>query len=62
MLILNRNSGEKIRINDDVVVTVLEVSQDKVRMGVTAPKGVVVHREEVFNRIRRSMIEERESV
>ena len=52
MLILTRRPGETIRIGDDVEVTVLEVKGNQVRIGITAPKDVAVHREEIYNKIR----------
>lgn len=51
MLILSRRIGETITLGDDVQVTVLGVSRDKVRIGITAPKDVPVHREEVHEQI-----------
>ena len=54
MLILTRRVGEIIRIGPDVVVTVLGVNGSQVRIGVDAPKDVTVHREEVFERIKRA--------
>jgi len=51
MLVLTRRLGESIIIDDDIVVTVLEVHGDKIRLGVTAPKHVAVHREEVYRRL-----------
>jgi carbon storage regulator len=51
MLILTRRIGENVRIGDDVVVTVLGVKGNQARIGITAPKGVEVHREEVYERI-----------
>lgn len=51
MLILTRRVGETIRINDDISVTVLSVSGQQVRLGVTAPASVEVHREEIYQRI-----------
>lgn len=47
MLVLSRKPNESIVINNDVIVTVVEVRGDKVRLGVVAPKDVTVHREEV---------------
>jgi carbon storage regulator len=52
MLILTRRIGENVRIGDDVVVAVLGVKGNQVRIGINAPKGVAVHREEVYERIR----------
>ena len=51
MLILTRRTGETIRINDDVSITVLAVKGSQVRIGIDAPKGVTVHREEIYNKI-----------
>lgn len=51
MLILTRRVGETIRINDDISVTVLGVKGNQVRLGIEAPEGVAVHREEIFQRI-----------
>lgn len=48
MLVLTRHVHQSIVIGHDVVVTVLEVRGDQVRLGITAPKDVQVHREEVF--------------
>lgn len=48
MLVLSRNKGEKIVINNDIVLTVLEVSGDHVRIGIDAPPQVTVYREEIY--------------
>jgi len=51
MLILTRRVGETIAIANDIKVTVLGVWGNQVRIGVSAPKEVAVHREEIFERI-----------
>jgi carbon storage regulator len=53
MLILTRRVGETLMVGDDVTVTVLGVKGNQVRIGVNAPKDVAVHREEIYDRIRK---------
>jgi carbon storage regulator len=53
MLILTRRVGETVMIGNEVTVTVLSVKGNQVRIGVNAPKDVAVHREEIYDRIRR---------
>lgn len=53
MLILTRRTGETLMIGDDVTVTILGVKGNQVRVGINAPKDVAVHREEIYERIKR---------
>ena len=53
MLILTRRVGETLMIGDAVSVTVLGVKGNQVRIGINAPKDVAVHREEIYQRIKR---------
>ncbi len=52
MLILTRQVGETLVIDNDVKVTVLAVKGSQVRLGINAPKEVAVHREEIYDRIK----------
>lgn len=52
MLILTRRIGETVNIGDNVTVTVLSIQGQQIRLGVSAPKEVAVHREEVYERIK----------
>lgn len=51
MLVLSRKKNESIVIDDNVVVTIIEVRGDKVRLGIQAPRDVAVHRQEVLDAI-----------
>ncbi len=51
MLVLTRKATQSIMIGDDIEVRVLSVVGDKVRLGVTAPRSVPVHRDEVYEEI-----------
>jgi carbon storage regulator len=53
MLVLSRHRDESIVINDDIVITVVDIRGDKVRLGIDAPKEVPVHRREVYDAIKR---------
>ncbi|MCQ2590260.1 MAG: carbon storage regulator CsrA [Treponema sp.] len=53
MLILSRKIDEKIRIGDDIVITLIDVHGDQVKIGVEAPKHVKVFRQEVFDAIQK---------
>ena len=51
MLVLTRRPGENIRIGQDIVITVLKVAPGQVKIGIEAPPDVIVHREEIYERI-----------
>jgi len=57
MLVFTRSVNEQIIINDNIVVTVVDVRGDKARLGIEAPRQVAVHRGEVYEAIRRSRAE-----
>ena len=53
MLVLSRQKDESIVIGDDIEITIVDVRGDKVRLGITAPKSISVHRREVYDAIQR---------
>ena len=53
MLVLSRERGETVNIGDEIEVTVIDIRGDKVRLGVSAPRHVTVHRKEVYDAIKR---------
>lgn len=52
-MILTRRAGETVMIGDDVTVTILGVKNNQIRVGINAPKSIAVHREEIYDRIKR---------
>ncbi|QKK09416.1 MAG: carbon storage regulator CsrA [Planctomycetota bacterium] len=52
MLVLSRQRDETIMIGDDIEITVVDIRGDKVRLGITAPTSIAVHRKEVYEAIR----------
>ncbi len=54
MLVLSRKKNESLVINDNIVVTVVQIFGDKVRLGIEAPKEVTVHRREVYDKLKQS--------
>lgn len=57
MLVLSRQKDESIMIGDNVEITIVDVRGDKVRLGITAPREIAVHRKEVFEAIKREEAE-----
>ncbi|HCE9893664.1 carbon storage regulator CsrA [Pseudomonas aeruginosa] len=51
MLILTRSVGKTIRIGDDIEIVILRINGNQVRVGVSAPQHITVHRDEVYQRI-----------
>ena len=60
MLVLARKVGEKIILNDDIEIIVLDSNQNTVRIGVNAPKNVTVYREELYREIKNANISSKE--
>ena len=57
MLVLSRQKDESIMIGDDVEIIIVDVRGDKVRLGITAPRSIPVHRREVYEAIQREKSE-----
>lgn len=60
MLVLSRQRDESIMIGDDVEITIVDIRGDKVRLGITAPKHIPVHRREIYDAIQREKAEGKE--
>ena len=61
MLVLSRQMDESIMIGDDVKITIVDVRGDKVRLGITAPKSISVHREEIYDAIQKEKKEAKDN-
>lgn len=61
MLVLGRIKGESIMIGNDIKIEIVDVRGDKVRLGITAPKSIPVHRQEVYEAIQREKKKESET-
>jgi carbon storage regulator len=57
MLVLSRQINESIMIGDEVEIIIVDVRGNKVRLGITAPKAISVHRKEVYNAIQQEKAE-----
>ena len=60
MLVLSRQRDESIVIGDDIEIVIVDVRGDKVRLGITAPKHIPVHRREIYDAIQREKNEKKE--
>ncbi len=60
MLVLSRQRDESIMIGDDVEIIIVDVRGDKVRLGITAPKSIPVHRREIYDAIQREKSQKKE--
>ena len=61
MLVLSRQKDESIMVGDNVEITIVDVRGDKVRLGISAPREIAVHRKEVFEAIKREEAEKQAS-
>ncbi len=62
MLTLTRKVGQKIRIGDDIEIVVREIRGRQVRLGISAPQGLAVYREELYQQIKKEGLREGSSV
>jgi carbon storage regulator len=58
MLVLTREIGESFSIGNDITVQILGINGNQVRIGITAPKDIKIHRAEIFKRIAKRLAEE----
>jgi len=61
MLVLSRQKDESIMVGDEVEITIVDVRGDKVRLGITAPREIPVHRKEVYEAIQREKSENKDT-
>ena len=61
MLVLSRQRDESIMIGDDVEIIIVDVRGDKVRLGITAPRSIPVHRREIYDAIQREKKQKKET-
>jgi carbon storage regulator len=61
MLVLTRRIGETFHIGDDITVTILGIKGNQVRIGTKAPQTVAVHREEIYEQIKKERADTEES-
>ncbi len=61
MLVLSRQRDESIMIGDNVEIIIVDVRGDKVRLGITAPKEIPVHRREIYDAIQREKNQKKEA-
>jgi carbon storage regulator len=54
MLVLTRKTGQKVIINNNIEVTILETRGDTVKIGINAPKDITIYREEIYDEIRKT--------
>ncbi len=55
MLVLSRKKKQSIIISDNIEITIVEISDDQVKLGINAPREVSIHRSEIYEKIKREM-------
>ncbi len=61
MLILSRKSGQKLMINDNIIITILETANGGVKIGIEAPPEAKIYREEIYQAVKSANIESKSS-
>ena len=61
MLVLSRQKDESIIIGDDIEIIIVDIRGDKVRLGISAPREISVHRKEIYEAIQREKKEQEQS-
>ena len=57
MLVLTRKTGQKLIIDNNIEVTILETRGESVKIGIQAPKNIAIYREEIYEEIRKANLE-----
>lgn len=57
MLVLTRKPGQSIRIGDEIIIKIVDIDGSQVKLGIEAPKGLIIFREELYEKLRESNIE-----
>lgn len=57
MLVLTRRTGQAIRVGDDIVIKIVDIDGSQVKIGIEAPKGILIFREELYAKLKESNIE-----
>ncbi len=60
MLVLSRNKDDSIMIGDDIEITIIDIRGKQVRLGITAPKAISVHRREIYDAIQKEKQREKQ--
>ncbi|MDR2337037.1 MAG: carbon storage regulator CsrA [Deltaproteobacteria bacterium] len=61
MLVLSRDIGEWVIINDDIKLVIVDIQKDRVRLGIEAPKDTTIHRKEIYDAIKKKKAGEKDN-